>query len=777
MPANDKELGGTTAVADTFEEQPSRPVESREDQERDEQRQDRMSGIRAAIAGLGPEFSGFNKEEEAKLGGMSEAFDELARYLDLEAECKKSTKKAVEALTKSKAGISKDQLVTLVAGQKKLFGEILDKEKKAFQERIGLTEQQILEKMNKLETDRNASIFEYFQAINPDLEVVDIDRGVYKLKGADIYGSLYSLVDTNLSVDNIRALSKKIGLVSDDKVKARVVLSGSGTQKEINLFPADADMAEHVVIIAESKQEAALLLLPKLEENLARLGSDHELEFIEMKLGVYPAGAQEEAGKSLKWTSKTIQRDTDGMFQIIPMADGSTRKITLKDAVLDPGMIKIDWRGYADNKEITEITKVINTTVRSASGVEISGHPMKDVLYQEVYYDNPSVIGLLEHSRDPKVLYTYRAFLKKDMMKYGKEGKFTKVAKRMWNLLKVEGNLSLAVELSDVLQSQFARLTQIEDRIGMLADALKNGTKLSRENMLSQIDRAMTFLDGSDQISERDKYRNILKGVKEDLAKLEPKDGKLKSQDIADRIGSMRDDMQESISNGMDGLFMKNVKLMDKLNEVNGLKEPVEFTTKNGEPKRISIESSVDSGSIAGLKDLQQKLTVAIPDLKPVAPEKFHFTLNHFGKPQDIFAELQKLVPDIEMFKLLEAMSVLVRQSHDIVEKTMTLKSEKIVQLDMGAIALKFDKAPFENILKKLDQQVDYFLRVLGVKDPEAFRKGSENFKFGLPDIWTPHMTLGYIAAEKTVDPSLLNIDVTKTAVKISPSEAENVTL
>ena len=106
---------------------------------------------------------------------------------------------------------------------------------------------------------------------------------------------------------------------------------------------------------------------------------------------------------------------------------------------------------------------------------------------------------MTESLRNPKVYNEYLSFLKKDVLKYSTSGEnlnYMKTAKRLYNYLKVSGDLKGAEQLSKLFNSPTSELAMRIEDIKMMADYLPNiGTgKFKIEDMIFQNKTFSDFL-------------------------------------------------------------------------------------------------------------------------------------------------------------------------------------------------------------------------------------------------------------------------------------------
>ena len=341
------------------------------------------------------------------------------------------------------------------------------------------------------------------QAINPDIKPVEGKPNVYQVGEAKIYGSVIAVLDATPTLESHQALADRLKLKSESiettsvmgenlpprkLIDSAIVFSGSSAQNRIQPFGADIDMAEHVNIKAKTTEEAGQILAQSISANVDRQtdvvdsnGNKISLHFLEMKAGgnYPPDAAIELQGQKLRWSVDDIKK---GYIEY-KKSDGETTKITLEQACQQPQMLKVDYVGVTDNT-VVEVTKVSTVIVKDDDGnMLIDNSSGQADAYQEIYFDDPSEMGLLNETSNPENYLNYVKVFVGEMKKYSQPGHENrlKVAKRMYNLLKVTGDLALSQELSNVFSSDAAAMYQLVDRLGMTESAKKVGLDVNHQ--------------------------------------------------------------------------------------------------------------------------------------------------------------------------------------------------------------------------------------------------------------------------------------------------------
>lgn len=335
------------------------------------------------------------------------------------------------------------------------------------------------------------------QGINPDIKAVEGKQNVYQVGEVKIFGSVVAVLDATPSLESHQVLAERLRLKSPSTettsvigenlapkklIESAIVFSGSSAQDRVQPFGADIDMAEHIKIEAETAEKAGQILAQSISANVDQQinivdgkGNKIALHFLEMKAGgnYPPDAASELQGQKLRWSVDDVKK---GYIEY-KKSDGQISKITLEQACQQPQMLKVDYVGVTDETviEVSKVSTVIakdddeKTLIDNSSG--------QAAAFQEIYFNDPSEMGLLEEASDPEKYLSYVNVMAKEMKKYNQPGHENrlKIAKRMYNLLKVNGDLAMSQELSSVFSTDAAAIYQLVDRLGMTEQAVKVG--------------------------------------------------------------------------------------------------------------------------------------------------------------------------------------------------------------------------------------------------------------------------------------------------------------
>lgn len=778
-------------------------------------------------------------ESTAKIKGLLESdYFEFSR-LDKEIEKQKKN-----ALSELESALDRPAKAEEKAELFQKIDEVKMAKQTEIEEKLGKKREEIEKELKGAEYERQQLLEDIFLKLNPDIKVVDREKGIYKIEGKDpqgndvsIYGSLFSIVDTSKSINDIREIAALAGATSVVGCESSLVLSGSSAQREANPYPTDIDLAEHLVVSgAKNRGDLGKIVAENLKKNLTK-AKEGGLEFTEMKLGELPDGVEpkmvddghgglknaNKKGGSIKWSEGEIiagkkevklsdKADLEKLksegYGIKTDENGNNFVvIDLSRAAENPGMFKIDWRGFDQSGMLTEITKVVYVeapNVKDFMGTTLYAAPL-----QEVHLLNPDFIASMENSRDPVKLQEYRNFLSIDALKYGTDGNLLKTTKRLYNQMKIDGRIDLIPEVDRILRSDYSKLNQIQDQLSMISSALREGTALDKGKIIDQLQATSDLLKKlniSDVVKQ--KAQSDISYISENLVKIEiDSNGKLQSKEVADMISNRGKDglanyLSAESQRGINKMFKESPELILYLVEVNQVNKeglgklfetfdqetleivskeypglvkeclPFDILEKNGVPKRITLEANID-GSL-GLTAIQAELASKIPGIKLESPDKFHVTLGHLGPPNELFEQLHKSNPDLTREYFDAQFQGLLRDSAQCLPQKISVLTGTVQQFNGGAIVLTLDPVVFAESNRLIYDRAMKFLSTVGVQDPVAYAKTNPNLEFLAPDKFVPHITLGKVDSSSKVPLESLTGYGQPINVESSPSYVAN---
>jgi hypothetical protein len=288
-------------------------------------------------------------------------------------------------------------------------------------------------------------------------------------------------------LDTLRRVAGFIRTTDRPGVQAAIALAGSAAQSRFQLFPGDCDFFERVHIEAPTRDEAIATLAALMVETVARTFTAPDLQFSEMKLGLYREtyrrGAEVcDAGSPISWGLAEL----DARSITVERPDGTAEVLELVGGAAEPGFVKIDWILADEAQErVVPVSKVIDATWGAPDGRIVALDGVLDSFYQEVYLDpetKPHVERLIEQVA-PDGLEDYIDQLNREVRKYTEPGheNYGKVAKRLYNIFRVTKRHELAARLRTLFDDPPARLYQVTATLHVLTTAL--GTRRLSEDV------------------------------------------------------------------------------------------------------------------------------------------------------------------------------------------------------------------------------------------------------------------------------------------------------
>jgi hypothetical protein len=293
-------------------------------------------------------------------------------------------------------------------------------------------------------------------------------------------------------VDAVREIAAMVCTQPRDGVRSAMALAGSAAQSKFQLFPGDCDFFERVHITAPTREEAIATLASTMIETVATTFTNPHLQFVEMKLGLYPApySRDEEpvsAGSPINWALGEMD------IRVVRVVDatGESHRLRMHEVALDPGFVKLDWV-YADRSKqrVVPVSKVIDATWEAPGGAIVALDGVLDSFYQEVYLDPESQVDverLVQHV-SPDGLENYLNQIKGEIAKYSTEGheNYGKVAKRLYNICRILRRDDDASYLRQLFDDPPARLYQVAGTMHALSEAIR-ADRLDRETIVAQL--------------------------------------------------------------------------------------------------------------------------------------------------------------------------------------------------------------------------------------------------------------------------------------------------
>ena len=310
-----------------------------------------------------------------------------------------------------------------------------------------------------------------------------------------IYGHRVVLLDFDpADLDRVRRVAAIVELEDRPNVETAIALSGSSAQSHVQTFPGDFDYFERVNIIADSRQEACVILGDVIRDKVMDTASGPGFQMIEARFGTFNervirAGKTLEPGSSITWSPAEV---ADGQFEVL-MPDGEPKTIDWAYACLDPGWCKLDWVIVDPaHPRAVKASNMFDATWEDPEGSISPLDGFIDPYYQEVYLDAESIplFSKISQQMDPEALRKYVSHLELEIRKYsfGDHANYGKVAKRLYNVFRLTGRFEEAAYIRELFDEPAALLYQVSALLDGLVDLGGSEGMIDRETLTLQID-------------------------------------------------------------------------------------------------------------------------------------------------------------------------------------------------------------------------------------------------------------------------------------------------
>jgi len=414
---------------------------------------------------------------------------EISKLEELRARCEQINLEAIIDLRKNKTGI-------------------VDK--------YGIDPESLKNCLNKNQLERERYIFNLIKSKGFDVEFDETTRVVsINYGGKKIYGSVYSILDTNPDILLFEPTFRKfetssssqfehiMSLKTDEGDAYRVLnsVSGSQAQNEINSYPSDFDFKEFIEIRTETMEDGIEELRKILIINFQKFVNSKEIQITEFKIGKYryidvDGNAQE---IKLNWNLEELQKG-----EKIVHIDGKDIIISFSQNIqnLEPSdLIKFDYLTIFSGI-FKDCSKIIDFRLKKENQECLYEHifiPFSCV--QDIYFDDPSKFDLVSKTSDQEIIFSFyqsmidhfNLFIECDL---GSEKcNPLKAAKRAYNILKISSLIQKGREISSIFNSELSRIYQIGSDLDTHSIVLKKVIENKNEDRLINLENLIDSLN------------------------------------------------------------------------------------------------------------------------------------------------------------------------------------------------------------------------------------------------------------------------------------------
>ncbi len=312
-----------------------------------------------------------------------------------------------------------------------------------------------------IQTERSEALVEVVLAENPNVQIVDRARGIFRApvtNGAGrvewLYGSIFVVWHITRIAPDVFTIGAGIrarppaALPPGVTMTHRLVVGGSGVQSSVQPFPGDVDFGEEFQIAAPSVAAAAPALADTVAEFVTRNQTNPAVEFVYMRIG--PVGRP-----ATVWLGAQV-------------VDPSQRgRLATELAGVDAGKINTFWRVLLADGRFVEVTKVLGVdVVSSVTGAHLMATTWMGARFQEAYLDDAP--PEIEHVS----VGEYAAKMRELALDAMAHHQYLKAAKRAFNYFRAVGNLEGMTAVQPVFSTGQAQLNQNVSEIDTISAAL-----------------------------------------------------------------------------------------------------------------------------------------------------------------------------------------------------------------------------------------------------------------------------------------------------------------
>lgn len=303
--------------------------------------------------------------------------------------------------------------------------------------------------------------------------------------------------------------------VTGEGGESALALSGSAAQSKIQSFPGDADFFQRLNIKAATREEACAIMARLMRDHVLSHVRGETYQFLEAKLGSYPAdgtvrGSAVKKGGPVTWKVDEIEAQT----QTLETADGRI-ELGWGEMALEPGWCKLDWVVSDPSRAgLSNASNVIDVTWEGPDGEIVPLDGYLDAYFQEVYLDADAVPTFAKVAKfvSDDALDEYVEALEGEVRKYLTHHlNYGKAAKRMYNVFRLSGRHLDAAFVRELFDEPATILYQVWSLIGTLDNATQEGSSIPIEEVQQQADAlVLEVVEALDGDAEAELVKSLL---------------------------------------------------------------------------------------------------------------------------------------------------------------------------------------------------------------------------------------------------------------------------
>jgi hypothetical protein len=311
-----------------------------------------------------------------------------------------------------------------------------------------------------------------------------------------IFGHKVTMLDFDAQdVARFRAIGKIVEFEDIPGImETALAIAGSAAQSRMQAYPGDCDYFERINIIAPSREACCQIFAVQLREKALNFLTGTNYQLTGVKFGSYPKTVIREkkyrVGSVIDWQPAEI---VAGKIETKD-EQGDLVTITWDEVAHDPGWCGLKWVvADATRGQLTNASNVLDITWEAPDGVIIALDGYLDGYYQEVYLQAESapILSKLMKQASPEVMETYITRLQGEIKKYTQEdhANYGKVAKRLYNIFRLDGHYEEAAFLRELFDEPAALLYQVHALIQTVQEARDKASIFDLDSLLDQTDQ------------------------------------------------------------------------------------------------------------------------------------------------------------------------------------------------------------------------------------------------------------------------------------------------
>lgn len=164
---------------------------------------------------------------------------------------------------------------------------------------------------------------------------------------------------------------------------------------------------------------------------------------------------------------------------------------------------------------------------------------------------------------------------------------------------------------------------------------------------------------------------------------------------------------------------------------------------------RLYLQYRPDDAAHERLMTWQRKVMAVNPQARPIAAERIHLTVIHFGIIADVLRELREQLPSLDEAVFFRALDVFLVDSQAVLPEQAQLIPEQISLFGQTGSVVALSCRAGGQLTAAHQATLEHlkaFFRSVGISEPVGFMQGSPNFRFALT--FRPHLSLAKAARQ-----------------------------